>query len=167
MKKGILAIVLSMALAMGSFALDFASKINQFGSYGVFSRCTGAVTSTNTRILSPLGINRSLTIQPVSCPRYVPSTFTRKPRWFIPSSRTLFSRTPSAFLLYTQKQRVEEGILLNSVSNLTVSVENTRSQLGFVLNESSLEHEASKTVAMIVTQKNSRLIISLIKRLNS
>ena len=33
MKKGILAIVLSMALAMGSFALDFAGKINQFGSY--------------------------------------------------------------------------------------------------------------------------------------
>ena len=33
MKKGILAIVLSMALVMGSFALDFAGKINQFGSY--------------------------------------------------------------------------------------------------------------------------------------
>ncbi|MBQ3923437.1 MAG: hypothetical protein II707_09080, partial [Spirochaetales bacterium] len=33
MKKGILAIVLSMALVMGSSALDFAGKINQFGSY--------------------------------------------------------------------------------------------------------------------------------------
>lgn len=33
MKKGILAIVLSMALVMGSFALDMAGKINQFGTY--------------------------------------------------------------------------------------------------------------------------------------
>ena len=33
MKKGILAIVLSMALVMGSFALDMAGKINQFESY--------------------------------------------------------------------------------------------------------------------------------------
>ena len=33
MQKGILAIVLSMALVMGSSALDFAGKINQFGSY--------------------------------------------------------------------------------------------------------------------------------------